>query len=160
MPTSFRALFVAAAVSILVVGGLIATAVIEATSGGSTPDLTSPSALAFATRGLPRDWVIRSGDTYDSIAAATHLSASQLQALNPRQDPNALVPGEHLRLHLPVPHAHSRHRTVPRFWTVRPGDTYSSIAAQTGVPVYDLAAYNPSVNPDTLSPGRRLKLRP
>ena len=98
MPTSFRALFVAAVLSILVVGALIATAVIEATSGGSTPDLTSPSALAFATRGLAPDWVIHTGDTYDSIAAATHLSVTQLQALNPRQDPNALVPGEHLRL--------------------------------------------------------------
>ena len=133
---------------------------IEATSGGSTPDLTSPSALAFATRGLAPDWVIHTGDTYDSIAAATHLSVTQLQALNPRHDPNALVPGEHLRLHLPARHAHVQRRAVPKFWTVRQGETYSSIAAQTGVPVYDIAAYNPSVNPDTLSPGRRLKLRP
>lgn len=160
MPTSFRALFIVAALSILVVGGLIATAVIEATSGGSTPSLTTPSALAFATRGLPRYWVVRSGDTYDSIAAGTHLSATQLQALNPQQAPNALVPGEHLKLHLPVLLAHARHRAAPRSWTVRAGDTYSSIAARTGVPVYDVAAYNPSVNPDRLSPGRRLKLRP
>ncbi|MEJ2869098.1 LysM domain-containing protein [Actinomycetospora sp. OC33-EN08] len=44
-------------------------------------------------------------------------------------------------------------------YTVRPGDTLSSIAATQGVPVETLAARNDVVDPDLIRPGRRLVVR-
>ena len=52
-----------------------------------------------------------------------------------------------------------RHGRLPRFYTVRPGDTLSEIAARTGVALSTLQALNPSVSPDSLQPGQRLRLR-
>jgi hypothetical protein len=46
-----------------------------------------------------------------------------------------------------------------RRYTVRPGDTPSSIAEKTGVPLEDILRLNPDLDPQTLSPGQRIKLR-
>jgi hypothetical protein len=46
-----------------------------------------------------------------------------------------------------------------RRYTVRPGDTPSSIADKTGVPLEDILRLNPDLDPQTLSPGQRIKLR-
>jgi LysM domain len=52
-----------------------------------------------------------------------------------------------------------RKRLGPRRYTVKPGDTPSSIAEKTGVPLDDLLRLNPDLDPQTLSPGQRLRLR-
>src|SRR3954452_14288919 len=46
-----------------------------------------------------------------------------------------------------------------RYYRVRAGDTPSSIALKTGVPLSQIQALNPDLDPQTLSPGQRLKLR-
>jgi LysM repeat protein len=46
----------------------------------------------------------------------------------------------------------------PRFYTVKPGDTPSGIAEKTGVPLTTIEALNPGLDPQALSPGKRLKL--
>jgi LysM repeat protein len=46
-----------------------------------------------------------------------------------------------------------------RSYTVKPGDTPSGIAAKTGVPLATLQALNPDLDPQSLSPGQKLKLR-
>jgi LysM repeat protein len=46
-----------------------------------------------------------------------------------------------------------------RRYTVRPGDTPSSIAEKTGVPLEEILRLNPDLDPQTLSPGQRIKLR-
>jgi LysM repeat protein len=46
-----------------------------------------------------------------------------------------------------------------RFYRVKAGDTPSSIALKTGVPLSQIQALNPDLDPQTLSPGQRLKLR-
>ncbi len=57
--------------------------------------------------------------------------------------------------------AHPAHpRRPPRTYVVKSGDALSKIADRTGVPVARLEALNPSLDPQTLAPGRRLKLRP
>ena len=53
----------------------------------------------------------------------------------------------------------SRERKGPRRYTVKPGDTPSSIAEKTGVPLEDILRLNPDLDPQTLSPGQRIKLR-
>jgi LysM repeat protein len=51
-------------------------------------------------------------------------------------------------------------RTKARRYTVKTGDTPSSIAESTGVPLDKLLELNPDVDPQALSPGQRLKLGP
>lgn len=53
----------------------------------------------------------------------------------------------------------NRRRSTRRTYTVRPGDTPSAIAERTGVPLEQLEALNPDIDPQQLSPGQRLRLR-
>jgi LysM repeat protein len=46
-----------------------------------------------------------------------------------------------------------------RRYTVREGDTPSSIAEKTGVPLEDILRLNPDLDPQTLRPGQRIRLR-
>jgi LysM repeat protein len=46
-----------------------------------------------------------------------------------------------------------------RFYTVKPGESLSSIADRTGVSVHRLEALNPRINPDSLLVGQRIRLR-
>jgi LysM repeat protein len=46
-----------------------------------------------------------------------------------------------------------------RRYTVKNGDTPSSIAEKTGVPLEEILRLNPDLDPQTLSPGQRIKLR-
>lgn len=50
-------------------------------------------------------------------------------------------------------------RKLPVYWTVRRGDTYDRISQKTGLSVDDLETFNPYVDPATIQPGQRLKLR-
>jgi LysM repeat protein len=49
-----------------------------------------------------------------------------------------------------------RHR---KMYTVKPGDTPSGIAEKTGVPLEDILALNPTLDPQTLAPGTKIRLR-
>ena len=46
-----------------------------------------------------------------------------------------------------------------RRYTVKPGDTLSGIAEQAGIPVEELLDLNPKVDPQSLNPGTKLRLR-
>jgi LysM domain len=52
-----------------------------------------------------------------------------------------------------------RERRGPRFYTVKAGDTPSAIADKTEVPLEDILRLNPDLDPQTLSPGARIRLR-
>jgi LysM repeat protein len=43
-------------------------------------------------------------------------------------------------------------------YTVKPGDTPSGIAAKAGISLEELEKLNPDLDPQSLSPGQRLKL--
>jgi LysM repeat protein len=47
-----------------------------------------------------------------------------------------------------------------RFYRVKAGDTPSSIAERHGVPLSQIQELNPDLDPQTLAPGQRIKLRP
>jgi LysM repeat protein len=51
----------------------------------------------------------------------------------------------------------ARHRR--RIYVVRAGDTPSGIAAKTGVSLAVLQRLNPKLDPQTLAPGQRIRLR-
>ncbi len=45
------------------------------------------------------------------------------------------------------------------FYTVQPGDNLTTIASRTGIPVLTLEQLNPSLDPNSLQTGQRLRLR-
>jgi LysM repeat protein len=109
-------------------------------------------------RKIPPYWTVHPGDTLTTIAHKTGLTIAQLEARNPRTDPQALYVGERLLLwrHPPKP----RPKPLgPRFWTVKPGESFGSIAASTGINITKLEALNPHLKPSTLQPGDRVRLR-
>jgi len=52
-----------------------------------------------------------------------------------------------------------RQRKGPRRYRVKAGDTPTSIADKTGVPLDEILRLNPDLDPQTLAPGQRIKLR-
>lgn len=52
-----------------------------------------------------------------------------------------------------------RHRTKAKTYVVKSGDTLTAIAHRTGVPVAQILALNPEVDPQILIAGQTLKLR-
>jgi LysM repeat protein len=52
-------------------------------------------------------------------------------------------------------HVHSK----KRFYVIRPGDSLSRISIKTGVSIGELEALNPSIDPNALQTGQRLRLR-
>jgi LysM repeat protein len=118
------------------------------------------AARPAAHRRLPPYWTVRPGDSFAVIAAKTGLSTDQLQAYNPAIDPLALTPGERLNLwqHPPKPHRPKR-APGPMFWTVRPGQSFGSIAHATKISIVTLEQLNPKLKPASVQPGDRVRLR-
>jgi LysM repeat protein len=126
---------------------------------GSDPASNSASSLDAITRKLPLYWTVRSGQTYSQIAEKTGLTVDQLMTFNPTTDPSGIVPGQRLklRLHMPPPKPKP---LGPRFWIVKSGDSFGSIAAKTGKHIIRLQQLNRRLKPESLQPGDRVRLRP
>lgn len=56
-------------------------------------------------------------------------------------------------------HKQKKPRTKAKTYTVESGDTLTAIAHKTGVPVAEILALNPEVDPQILIAGQTLKLR-
>jgi LysM repeat protein len=141
---------------------LAAVAIVVATSPGRSGSHGGGGKSAHSNHHhLRAYWTVRPGDTLAHISIKTGLSVGQLEALNPQTDPNALLPGQRLKLlrHPPKPH-HKRPKPLgPRFWTVRPGQSFGWIAAKTGIDLAKLEQLNRHLKPSTLQPGDRVRLR-
>jgi LysM repeat protein len=53
----------------------------------------------------------------------------------------------------------SKKRKRPRTYTVKTGDTPSGIAEKVNVPLDQILELNPDLDPQTLTPGTKIKLR-
>ena len=53
----------------------------------------------------------------------------------------------------------AKHRTKAKTYTVQTGDTLTAISHKTGVPVAEILALNPEVDPQILIAGQTLKLK-
>lgn len=115
---------------------------------------------ATVHRRLPPYWTVRAGNSFAVIAAKTGLTMDQLQAYNPNVDPLALTPGQRLNLwqHPPQPHK-TKQKLGPMFWTVRPGQSFGSIAAATKISIVTLEELNPNLKPASVQPGNQVRLR-
>lgn len=145
---------IAAAIVALFVTMLIV--IVASISGGPS---TSSDAAQAADRPLPPYWIVREGQSYETIAAKTGLSVEDLETFNPHQDPRSLVPGQAIKLRLRTPPRGRKRGPGPRVWIVRRGQTFASIAAKTGHSVLDLQRLNPRLKPTALQPGQRMTLR-
>jgi LysM repeat protein len=63
--------------------------------------------------------------------------------------------------HRHQPHAQKekKPRSTAKTYTVQPGDTLTAIAHKTGVPLSEIMALNPGVDPQILTSGEVLKLK-
>lgn len=142
---------------------LVAAAVAEVVmhpARSSSPNAKSGSAAHGAARRIPPYWFVHPGDTFSLIAAKTGRSVAQLEAFNPQVDPDVLTPGERINLWLHPPVFKPRPKPPgPMFWTVRPGQSFGSIAAATHINIVQLEQLNPGLKPASLQPGNRVRLR-
>ncbi|HUO73226.1 MAG TPA: LysM peptidoglycan-binding domain-containing protein [Solirubrobacteraceae bacterium] len=143
--------------ALLALIGAVVYVVVKIPGSGTGSSQSQGSTHAHARRPPPY-WTVRPGDTLTEIAHATGVSVGQIEAYNPNLDPQILVPGERLNLwqHPPRP----RPKPLgPRFWTVKPGESFGSIAAATKISITTLFQLNPNLKPATLQPGDRVRLR-
>ena len=137
----------------------VAIIVLVVTSLGADQAANSASSLDAITSKLPLYWTVRRGQTYSQIAQSTGLTVDQLMTFNPTTDPSSIVPGQRLKLRLHMPPPRSK-PLGPRFWVVRSGDSFGSIAAKTGKNIVRLQQLNRRIKPENLQPGDRVRLRP
>jgi LysM repeat protein len=135
--------------------GLITVTTLSATGDGADP-VDTPVAKV-ATRKLKPYWTVKAGDTYTRISEKTGLTIADLETFNPQVDPSTIAPGQRIKLRMNVPKP--RKRLGPRYWTVRPGQSYGSIAAATKKPIDTLLRLNPKLKPTALKVGDRVRLR-
>ena len=112
-----------------------------------------------SARRIPPYWTVHPGDTYGQIAAKTGLTIAQLEAFNPHADPNRLQPGQRLNLwsHPPAPRPKL---PGPRFWTVRTGQSFGSIAAHIGINITKLEGPKPEAEADHAATRRSRQTTP
>jgi LysM repeat protein len=73
-------------------------------SGSATPTTTAQPAKKQSAKKsthkkkTPKTYTVQSGDTPSGIAEKAGISLAKLEALNPSLDPQALAPGEKLKL--------------------------------------------------------------
>ena len=148
-------------VPLLLLGVAAAVYLIVRSPPGFLRNSSPPAARPAAQRRLPPYWTVRPGDSFAVIAARTGLTMDQLQAYNPTVNPLALTPGVRLNLwqHPPKPHRPRPKPPGPMFWTVRPGQSFGSIAAATGISIVTLEQLNPTLKPSSVQPGNRVRLR-
>jgi LysM repeat protein len=137
---------------------LISTAVIAVTTLSGSDAASRSGAAAEKTRKLPVHWKVHTGDSYQSIARKTGLTVDQLETFNPYVNPDTIQPGQLLQLRARVPRGKPK-PPGPRFYTVRSGDTFASIAKKTDHSMLHLLEINSKLDPNALQPGQRVRLR-
>ncbi|MDQ6785171.1 MAG: M23 family metallopeptidase [Actinomycetota bacterium] len=145
---SARALTVSVVATTLVTG---AGSVVAGTASAS-PAAAAPSAHVPATMS---SYTVKAGDTLSSIAARYATSYTALAALNHIVDPNVITVGQTLSVNGPVG---SSQPGPTSSYTVKAGDTLSSIAARYATSYTALAALNHIVDPNVITVGQTLSV--
>ena len=76
---------------------VVALVISNGTKGGSGSKASAPATVQLH-RHLHHTVLVRNGDSLSAISARTGVSVTQLEQLNPNVDPNALHPGQRIRL--------------------------------------------------------------
>jgi LysM repeat protein len=119
------------------------------------PVTTPPAAMAS-------EYVVKSGDTFTSIASQNNTTVKAMEAANPGVDSRRLKIGQ--KLVLPAPGASTAPAaavatTGDNLYTVKSGDTLSRIATRNNTTVNELKSLN-GLTTDRINVGQKLKLPP
>lgn len=101
-------------------------------------------------------YVIRSGDTFYSLASRFGVTIRALQEANPTVDPNSLVVGRIICIPAKIVPPGTPPCAGGAYYTIEAGDTFFSIATRFGVTIAELEAANPNVDPTRLMIGQRI----
>ena len=96
------------------------------------------------------NYTIRAGDTLYEIARRYNITVQQLIAANPGIDPNRLQIGQVIC----IPRAQVPSCPGGFYYTVRSGDTLYIIAQRYNIPLQQLIAANPGIDPNRLQIGQ------
>ncbi|GAB6098149.1 hypothetical protein JCM16358_00280 [Halanaerocella petrolearia] len=97
------------------------------------------------------------GDTFFNIARRFDISTEALAAANPNIDPNKLQVGDEICIPAQTPPV----KPCPgRFYTVKPGETFTSIAKKFGYTLDALLVINSGIKPENLRAGQEICLPP
>lgn len=86
-----------------------------------------------------------------AVIAGTYLIVDHGLATK-KKSPHAAVAGPRLT-------RTQRRYVKKRYYRVQPGDSLSVVSTRTGIAVGTLEALNPKLDPNTLQPGQRIRLR-
>lgn len=99
------------------------------------------------------------GDTLSAIASRYGTTVQEIAQINGIQNVNLIYPGQVLRIitnsNIPGSETNSINKT---YYTIKRGDTLSSISRRYGVSVQNIANWNNIKNPNLIYPGQRLIL--
>ena len=98
------------------------------------------------------NYVVKEGDTLSSIAIKYGTTYDSIAKLNGITNPNLIYPGQVLKIETKIEASNDENI----YYTVKPGDTLSSIAAKSGVSYQTLASMNGITNPNLIYPGQVL----
>ena len=119
------------------------TAARVTTGTGATLALATVALAATGTAGHAADYTVREGDTLTAIAQRTGTTAARIAADNALSDPSRIRAGQVLRLVETAPAAQpSTPAATTGSYTVRSGDTVSSIAQRHGTTVAAVVSAN------------------
>lgn len=108
---------------------------------------------------------VRRGESIGTIAALYGVRQADLLRWNPQLATSVLKVGQEISLYVEPQgkgSARATPRTVnrlPKWYTVRPGDTLYSIARRFGVEIDEIVAKNKALTPEQLRVGQRLRLQ-
>ncbi len=108
---------------------------------------------------------VRRGESIGTIAALYGVRQADLVRWNPQLSAGVVKAGEQLVIYVEPQGKGSARATpgtvnrLPKWYTIRPGDTLYSIARRFGVNVEEILAKNKSLDPDHLRVGQRLRLQ-
>ncbi len=121
--------------------------------------LVAPTAMAAPASQYGRCgywYQVRWGDTLSSISRYTGVSTWAIAQANGLANPNYVYAGQWLWIPCQTPPPPPVSYQCGYWYPVRFGQTLSSIAAQTGVSAYAIAAANGLANPNVIYAGRSL----
>lgn len=99
---------------------------------------------------------VRTGDTLWGIAQRYHTTVADLLKLNRLDNPNLIYTGEKIRVRVPL---QDEPGVTVDTYTVKRGDTLTSIARRFGTTVESIVAMNEIQNPNLIYVGEKLRVR-
>ena len=100
-------------------------------------------------------YIVQKGDTLSAIAARYGTTYQSLAAINNIPDPNKIYPGQEIVINGATAEAPAASAV---YYTIKPGDTLSGIAAKFGTTWQWLAEVNGIENPNLIYPGNSIRV--